>query len=91
MDSSLTHSLPAAAAAADVGTMPPNARTMMLAIHGKRTETVDLKNPLTIYVRNYYPHGAAADAAADFDTVQQLRDAVARMVPQPNSREVFCR
>ncbi|MEW5310155.1 MAG: hypothetical protein WDW38_001981 [Sanguina aurantia] len=63
----------------------------MLAIHGKKTEAVDLKTPLISYVRNTYSDREADDAADDLNMVQQLRAEMANMVAHPSSREIFCR
>lgn len=71
--------------------MAPNAQNMMLAIHGKKTEAVDLKTPLISYVRNTYSDREADDAADDLNMVQQLRAEMANMVAHPTSREIFCR
>lgn len=71
--------------------MAPNAKNMMLAIHGKKADGVDLKSPLISYVRNTYSDREADDAADDLNMVQQLRAEVINMVAHPTSRELFCR
>lgn len=50
----------------------------MLAIHCKKTETVDIKTPLLTYIRATYSDREADDAADDLEKVQTLRAEVAQ-------------
>lgn len=52
----------------------PSAQTVMLAIHCKRTENVELKAPLLQYVREAYSDRDADDCADDLAAVQTLRN-----------------
>ncbi|GBF94332.1 hypothetical protein Rsub_06954 [Raphidocelis subcapitata] len=51
----------------------PQAQTIMLAVHVKRTEPVDLQGPLLAYVRSTYGDADASDAEDDLAAVQALR------------------
>ena len=57
--------------------MAKSAQSVMLAIHGKRTDVFDLKSPLLSYVRSTYSDREADDAADDVTMVQQLRADIA--------------
>ena len=52
----------------------PTAQTVMLAIHCKRTENVELKAPILQYIRDAYSDRDAADASDDLSAVQTLRN-----------------
>jgi programmed cell death 6-interacting protein len=52
----------------------PSAQTVMLAIHCKRTENVELKAPILQYIREAYSDRDADDAADDLAAVQTLRN-----------------
>eukprot|EP00198_Chlamydomonas_reinhardtii_P012800 XP_001702137.1 programmed cell death protein 6-interacting protein [Chlamydomonas reinhardtii] len=56
----------------------PTAQSVMLAIHCKKTETVDIKTPLLTYIRATYSDREADDAADDLEKVQTLRAEVAQ-------------
>ena len=47
--------------------------SMLLAVHCKKTEAVDLKTPIWKYIAATYSEQQANDAADDLATVQQLR------------------
>ena len=49
----------------------------MLAVHCKKTESVDLKTPLLAYIKSVYSERDATEAADDLDSVQKLRTEVA--------------
>lgn len=71
----------------------PTAHSVMLAIHCKRTETVDVKGPLLAYIRATYSDKEADEAADDLGTIQHLRGEVALVQngAQPSSRENLCK
>ncbi len=48
----------------------------MLAIHCKRTENVELKNPILSYVREMYSDREADDAMDDLAAIQGLRNEI---------------
>jgi programmed cell death 6-interacting protein len=51
----------------------PSALHIMLAVHCKRTDAVDLKPPILAYVRSTYSDAEAEEAADDLAAVQALR------------------
>ncbi len=63
----------------------------MLAIHCKKTETVDIKTPLLTYIRATYSDREADDAADDLEKVQTLRAEVAQAQSgtQPGVRDTL--
>ncbi|EFJ43641.1 programmed cell death protein 6 interacting protein X [Volvox carteri f. nagariensis] len=69
----------------------PTAQSVMLAIHCKKAETVDLKSPLFAYIRTTYSDREADDAADDLERVQSLRAevALAQNGSQPGVRETL--
>ncbi|KAG2490070.1 hypothetical protein HYH03_011535 [Edaphochlamys debaryana] len=71
----------------------PTAQSVMLAIHCKKTETVDLKSPLLAYIRATYSDREADDAADDLERVQSLRAEVAQLQTgtQPSARETLAK
>ncbi|KAL4858651.1 Vacuolar-sorting protein [Chlorella vulgaris] len=48
-------------------------QTIMLAVHCKKSETVDLKAPIVKFVAGSYGPQASTDVASDLDEVAQLR------------------
>lgn len=56
----------------------PTAQSVMLGIHCKKTEAVDLKAPLLAYIRATYSDREADDAADDLERVQSLRNEVSQ-------------
>ncbi|GLC38437.1 hypothetical protein PLESTB_001578000 [Pleodorina starrii] len=67
----------------------PTAQSVMLAIHCKKTESVDIKSPLLAYIRATYSNREADEAADDLERVQSLRSEVilAQSGTQPGVRE----
>ncbi|GLI70883.1 hypothetical protein VaNZ11_015904 [Volvox africanus] len=67
----------------------PTAQSVMLAIHCKKAEPVDIKGPLFAYIRAMYSDREADDAAGDLERVQSLRAEVALALSgsQPGVRE----
>ena len=57
-----------------------DASTVMLALVSKKTEAVELKNPLMSYVRATYSDREAEEAADDLSSIQQLRQEMAGAV-----------
>ena len=53
------------------------ANNMLLAVHCKKTDQVDLKGPISKYITSTYGAQQATDAGDDLATVQQLRNDVA--------------
>jgi programmed cell death 6-interacting protein len=51
----------------------PTAQNIMLAVHTKRTDPVDVQGPLLAYVRTTYGDSDASDAEDDLAAVQALR------------------
>lgn len=59
----------------------------MLAIHCKRTENTELKNPVLTYIRNTYSDHEADDAGDDLAAIQALRNEL--VVAQTGSQGVL--
>lgn len=56
--------------------MGSRAVTVLLAIHVKRTDQVELKNPILQYVRENYGDRDAEDSVDDLASIQQLRNEI---------------
>lgn len=56
--------------------MGSRAVTVLLAIHVKRTDQVELKNPILQYVRENYGDRDAEDCVDDLASIQQLRNEI---------------
>ena len=54
----------------------PSPNHIMLAIHCKRTDQVELKGPILTYVRETYSDREAEDAEDDLELVQALRNEI---------------
>lgn len=69
----------------------PSAQHVMLAIHVKRTEAVELKNPILAYIRENYSDRDADDALDDLVTIQALRQEVitAQAAAQPGAKDIY--
>ncbi|GFR44801.1 hypothetical protein Agub_g6136, partial [Astrephomene gubernaculifera] len=69
----------------------PTAQSVMLAIHCKKADTVDLKTPLLTYIRATYSDREADDAADDLERIQALRAevALAQSGSQPSARDTL--
>jgi hypothetical protein len=52
----------------------PSASNILLAIHVKRTDNVELKNPILSYIRETYSDREAEDAVDDLVAIQTLRN-----------------
>lgn len=52
----------------------PSASSVLLAIHVKRTDNVELKNPILSYIRETYSDREAEDAVDDLVAIQTLRN-----------------
>lgn len=63
----------------------PTAQSVMLAIHCKKTDTVDLKSPVLSYIRHTYSDREAEDAEDDIVKVQDLRAEIAVANPSATS------
>jgi programmed cell death 6-interacting protein len=62
--------------------------TLLLAVHCKKTDSVDLKGPLLSYIRNSFSDQQANEAADDLSTLQALRNEVAGLTGTlPHLRE----
>eukprot|EP00884_Botryococcus_braunii_P008240 jgi/Botrbrau1/17417/Bobra.0054s0013.1 len=51
--------------------------TLLLAVHCKKTDAVDLKGPLSSYIKSSFSDQQANEAADDLSTLQTLRNEVA--------------
>jgi hypothetical protein len=69
----------------------PTPQSVMLAIHCKKSEAVDVKTPLIAFIRATYSDREADDAADDIERVQSLRAEVvnAQSGAQPGVRETL--
>ncbi len=62
--------------------------SMLLAVHCKKTEGVDLKAPVWNYIATTYSEQQANDATDDLATVQQLRSEIVGLIGSlPQLRE----
>ena len=65
---------------------------MLLAVHCKKTDAVDLKTPIANYIAATYTEQQANDAADDLATVQQLRTEIVGLTGSlPQLRETICK
>lgn len=55
----------------------PSALSVLLAVHCKKTDNVDLKTPVHKYISNTYSETEAREAEDDLETIQQLRSTIA--------------
>ncbi len=69
----------------------PSAQHVMLAIHVKRTDAVELKNPILAYIRENYSDRDADDALDDLVAIQALRQEVitAQAAAQPGAKDIY--
>lgn len=51
----------------------PTAQTILLGVHTKRCEPVDIKAPLHAFIKNTYSAREANEANDDLDAIHQLR------------------
>ena len=66
--------------------------SMLLAVHCKKTESVDLKGPVWNYIAATYSEQQANDATDDLATVQQLRSEIVGLTGSlPQLRETVCK
>jgi programmed cell death 6-interacting protein len=54
----------------------PSAQHVMLAIHCKRTDNVEIKNPVLSYVRETYGDRDADEALDDLVAIQNQRNSI---------------
>eukprot|EP00879_Flechtneria_rotunda_P030148 GHRR01032733.1.p1 GENE.GHRR01032733.1~~GHRR01032733.1.p1 ORF type:complete len:101 (-),score=21.35 GHRR01032733.1:333-635(-) len=54
----------------------PSAQHVMLAIHVKRTDNIELKNPILSYIREQYGDRDAEDCVDDLAAIQTLRNEI---------------
>jgi programmed cell death 6-interacting protein len=54
----------------------PTAQNIMLAVHGKRTDQLEIKSPILTYIRATYGDGDADDAIDDLAAIQGLRNEI---------------
>lgn len=62
----------------------------MLAVHAKKTDSVDLKTPLLGYIKSTYTGNEVEEASDDLATIQQLRTEVSlasASATQPGMRD----
>lgn len=52
---------------------------IMLAVHCKKTDALDIKTPIADYVAMTYGDSQAADAGDDLDGIQSQRDQIVGM------------
>jgi programmed cell death 6-interacting protein len=65
---------------------------MLLAVHCKKTDSVDLKTPIWNYIAATYSEHQANDAADDLATVQQLRSEIVGLTGSlPQLHETICK
>ncbi|KAK9909798.1 hypothetical protein WJX75_007558 [Coccomyxa subellipsoidea] len=66
--------------------------SMLLAVHCKKTDSVDLKTPIWNYIAATYSEHQANDAADDLATVQQLRSEIVGLTGSlPQLHETICK
>ena len=68
----------------------PHAKTVLLAVHCKKTESVDLKTPIHKYICGTYSEAEAREAEDDLENIQQLRSTIAQAstnAMQPGMRD----
>ncbi|CAK0747325.1 hypothetical protein CVIRNUC_001757 [Coccomyxa viridis] len=66
--------------------------SMLLAVHCKKTDSVDLKAPVWNYIAATYSDHQANDATDDLATVQQLRSEIVGLTGSlPQLRETICK
>jgi hypothetical protein len=56
--------------------MPPAATNIMLAVHCKKGEALDIKTPLWNYISSAYSDSQAHDASEDLEEIGALRSAI---------------
>jgi programmed cell death 6-interacting protein len=56
--------------------MPLSAFSVLIACHCKRTESLDLKTPLSKYILSTYTETEAREAEDDLEAIQQLRASI---------------
>jgi hypothetical protein len=56
--------------------MSSRAASVLLAIHVKKTDTTELKNPILQYVRDNYGDRDAEDSVDDLASIQALRNEI---------------
>ncbi|CAL8461578.1 g1109 [Coccomyxa elongata] len=65
---------------------------MLLAVHCKKTDSVDFKTPIWNYIAATYSEHQANDAADDLATVQQLRSEIVGLTGSlPQLHETICK
>lgn len=69
----------------------PSAQYVLLAIHVKRTDNVELKNPILSYIRETYSDREAEDAVDDLAAIQSLRNEIvlAQAGSQLNAKDTY--
>lgn len=69
----------------------PSAQHVLLAIHIKRTDNVELKNPILSYIRETYSDREAEDAVDDLAAIQALRNEIvqAQTGSQLNAKDTY--
>lgn len=66
--------------------------SMLLAVHCKKTDSVDFKTPIWNYIAATYSEHQANDAADDLATVQQLRSEIVGLTGSlPQLHETICK
>ena len=50
--------------------------SVMLAVHAKKSDALDLSGPITAYVQDHYSQQQASDARDDLDAVSQMRNTI---------------
>lgn len=59
----------------------PTAQSVLLGVHCKRTENVDIKAPLHGYIKTTYSARQAEEGDDDLDTIQHLRKDIVMAQP----------
>lgn len=69
----------------------PSAQHVLLAIHIKRTDNVELKNPILSYIRETYSDREAEDAVDDLAAIQAVRNEIvqAQTGSQLNAKDTY--
>ncbi|KAI5065951.1 hypothetical protein GOP47_0018575 [Adiantum capillus-veneris] len=65
---------------------PSVSTNVMLAVHEKKTNSVDLYKPLRQYLAQHYSEAEAVDNEDDLLTIQQMRNEIEKMMDSPDAR-----
>ncbi|KAH7295126.1 hypothetical protein KP509_27G033300 [Ceratopteris richardii] len=59
---------------------------VMLAVHEKKTNAVDLYKPIRLYISHHYSEAEAVDNEEDLSMIQQMRDEIEKTTDSPDAR-----